>query len=280
MAFGLKLRKYNRTEIEERVQEAAQILGITRLLKRKPKALSGGERQRVAVGRAIVRKPAVFLFDEPLSNLDAKLRVEMRFELKKLHQRLQTTMIYVTHDQVEAMTLGERVVVMRDGTIQQVDKPLAIYDRPVNRFVAGFIGTPPMNFLEGDLVAENGRIDFVCNAIRIALPASLGGAVGEYAGRSVTLGFRPEKLYPPGDPGFEEHSGGRIRANVSVVEPLGNEVLVYFEADGQAFQGKLDAHCELAVGQETEVACDTRQLHIFDRESGENVSLGALTATA
>jgi len=280
MAFGLKLRKYPKREINERVREAARILGITQLLRRKPKALSGGERQRVAVGRAIVRKPAVFLFDEPLSNLDAKLRVEMRFELKRLHQRLQTTMIYVTHDQVEAMTLGERIVVMRDGIIHQVDHPLAVYEKPVNRFVAGFIGTPPMNFIEGELAGGPGRIDFVAGTIRITLPNSFSEAVGDYVGRGVVLGFRPEKLYPPGDPYFAKHPEGRLRATVNVVEPLGNEILVYFSADGRDFQGKLDAHCELTVGQDIEVACDTSQVHIFDRESGENVSLGTVTATA
>jgi len=280
MAFGLKLRKYPKKEIDQRVREAAGVLDIDRLLKRKPKALSGGERQRVAVGRAIVRKPAVFLFDEPLSNLDAKLRVEMRFELKKLHQRLQTTMIYVTHDQVEAMTLGDRVVVMRDGLVQQVDSPLGVYDGPINRFVAGFMGTPPMNFIDGELMVDGGQLRFVAGGFCLALPEALGKKVGAYVGRTVTLGFRPETLYPVGDPIFEKLPGSRVKATVSVVEPLGSEVLVYFTADGRAFQGKLDAHCELAAGQETEVACDTSQVHIFDRESGENVSQDALIGAA
>src|SRR5207248_5982055 len=194
MAFGLKLRKYNKTEIKKRVSDAASILGIEGLLDRKPKALSGGQRQRVAVGRAIVRQPQVFLFDEPLSNLDAKLRVQMRVELKKLHQRLGTTAIYVTHDQVEAMTLGDRVVVMRDGWVQQVGDPMTLYNEPANRFIAGFIGSPAMNFADVRIAGENGGLWAEGEGIRLKVPAHLDNRVGAYAGKPVTIGIRPEDM--------------------------------------------------------------------------------------
>src|SRR5215831_14259513 len=195
MAFGLKMRKFERTEIGTRVQEAAEILGIQNLLKRKPRQLSGGQRQRVALGRAIVRHPLVFLFDEPLSNLDAKLRVQMRVELKKLHTRLSTTAIYVTHDQVEAMTLGDRVVVMRDGVVQQVGEPLELYNAPVNRFVAGFLGSPAMNFVGVRLAGENGGLWAETQGLRLGVPAPLQARLAPYAGKSTTLGVRPEDLH-------------------------------------------------------------------------------------
>src|ERR1700719_2617665 len=194
MAFGLKMRKFERPEIEKRVREAADILGIGELLVRKPRQLSGGQRQRVAVGRAIVRHPRVFLFDEPLSNLDAKLRVQMRVELKKLHERLGTTAIYVTHDQVEAMTLGDRVVVMHDGQVQQVGDPMELYNQPANRFVAGFIGSPAMNFAQVRIAAENGSLWAESEDLRIKVPAPMVGRLGPYAGKEATLGVRPEDL--------------------------------------------------------------------------------------
>src|SRR5579863_9273026 len=194
MAFGLKMRKFEKPEIAKRVQEAAEILGIEQLLKRKPRQLSGGQRQRVALGRAIVRHPQVFLFDEPLSNLDAKLRVQMRVELKKLHERLGTTAIYVTHDQVEAMTLGDRVVVMRDGWVQQVGDPLELYNEPANRFVAGFIGSPAMNFAAVTVSDGNGALWAANDGLRIKVPAALGERVRRYVGQPLTLGIRPEDL--------------------------------------------------------------------------------------
>src|SRR5271167_1002349 len=199
MAFGLKMRKFDRADIAQRVQEAAEILGMQDLLKRKPRQLSGGQRQRVALGRAIVRHPQVFLFDEPLSNLDAKLRVQMRVELKKLHERLGTTAIYVTHDQVEAMTLGDRVVVMCDGRVQQVGDPMELYNEPANRFVAGFIGSPAMNFASVRIVAENGGLWAESKGMRIKVPAPLTNRLGAYAGKEATLGVRPEDLLIAGD---------------------------------------------------------------------------------
>src|ERR1700760_3964472 len=194
MAFGLKMRKFERPEIDQRVRDAADILGIGELLKRKPRQLSGGQRQRVALGRAIVRHPQVFLFDEPLSNLDAKLRVQMRVELKKLHERLGTTAIYVTHDQVEAMTLGDRVVVMRDGRVQQVGDPMELYNEPANRFVAGFIGSPAMNFAPVRIAAQNGSLWAESDDLRIKVPAPIAPRLGRYAGKEATLGVRPEDL--------------------------------------------------------------------------------------
>src|SRR5881398_2085685 len=193
MAFGLKMRKFPKPEIQKRVQDAAEILGIQELLKRKPRQLSGGQRQRVAVGRAIVRHPQVFLFDEPLSNLDAKLRVQMRVELKRLHDRLETTAIYVTHDQVEAMTLGDRVVVMRDGMVKQVGEPLELYERPANRFVAGFIGSPAMNFVDVTIQGDS-NLTAQGTGLRLGIPPSLEGRLGPYKGQRVTLGVRPEDL--------------------------------------------------------------------------------------
>src|SRR6185437_10245530 len=202
MAFGLKMRKFDRSEIAGRVKEAADILGIQELLRRKPRQLSGGQRQRVALGRAIVRHPQVFLFDEPLSNLDAKLRVQMRVELKKIHDRLETTAVYVTHDQVEAMTLGDRVVVMKDGVVQQVGEPLELYNAPANRFVAGFIGSPAMNFATVRLSDADGALWASNDGIRIAVPAEIAGRLRDHAGREVAMGIRPEdlRIAGPGDP--------------------------------------------------------------------------------
>src|SRR6187431_1003234 len=223
MAFGLKMRKFGRDEIAKRVREAADILGIGDLLKRKPRQLSGGQRQRVALGRAIVRHPRVFLFDEPLSNLDAKLRVQMRVELKKLHLRLGTTAIYVTHDQVEAMTLGDRVVVMKDGVVQQVGEPLELYNNPANRFVAGFIGSPAMNFATVTVTEANGSLIAENSGLRIKLPDETAQRLRGHVGRQITLGVRPEDLTVAGagnsdDPSFD--------AVIEVVEQLGSEILL------------------------------------------------------
>ena len=279
MAFGLKLRRYPRAEIDGRVRDAAKLLGIELLLERKPKALSGGQRQRVAVGRAIVRKPAVFLFDEPLSNLDAKLRVEMRAELNKLHRRLETTMIYVTHDQVEAMTLGDRIAVMKDGTLQQVAPPLEIYDRPANRFVAGFIGTPPMNFLSGKVVAENGQLYFDESSTRLRLPERFHEPLAKRVGQAATLGVRPEiivprALRPEADPAHV------LRVKVNVVEPLGDEMFLYLSTAKQDLIAKVDAHQRVAVGEEIEIAVDVARSHVFDAETGENLTVTPATTKA
>jgi len=274
MAFGLKLRRYPRADIQQRVNEAAQILGIQDLLERKPKALSGGQRQRVAVGRAIVRKPAVFLFDEPLSNLDAKLRVEMRAELNKLHRRLETTMIYVTHDQVEAMTLGDRIAVMKDGTLQQVAPPLEIYDCPANQFVAGFIGTPPMNFLTGTLVAQDGSLCFDEGTGTVRLPERFAAALEQRVGQRAVLGVRPEIILIRGDDASAD-ARDVLRAKVNVVEPLGDEMLLYLSTARHDLIAKVDAHRRTDVGQELAIAFDVARSHVFDPDTGVN-----LTATS
>ena len=258
MAFALKLRKLPKAEIDRRVRETAKMLGLTELLERKPKALSGGQRQRVAVGRAIVREPKAFLFDEPLSNLDAKLRVETRAELKALHLRLKTTTVYVTHDQEEAMTLGDRVVVMSKGLVQQVGTPLEVYRRPVNRFVAGFVGMPPMNFLEGRVVREGGRAWFLeegAAGVRIGL-----GAGVEMEG-TAALGIRPEGLR------LAEGNGG-MELKVEVVEPLGDRMDVYARtAAGRRMVARVDALTEVKAGEMRRFAVDEGRMHVF--EAGE-----------
>ena len=231
MAFGLKLRRTPRREIDVRVRDAARVLGIEHLLERKPKALSGGQRQRVAVGRAIVRDPACFLFDEPLSNLDAKLRVETRAELKRLHKRLQTTTIYVTHDQEEAMTLGDRVVVMADGVIRQADTPLKVYNEPADRFVASFLGTPPMNFLNGRVESRGGALRFAGGGFDVALPPVLAGRVADQVDREVVLGIRPEGFYLRRNEAASDEDA-TVEYRVDVVEPLGNTMDVYGATTG------------------------------------------------
>lgn len=269
MAFGLKLRKLPRPEIEQRVREAARILGIEDFLERKPRALSGGQRQRVALGRAIVRQPSVFLLDEPLSNLDAKMRVQMRRELSLLHQRLQTTMIYVTHDQVEAMTLGQRICVMSDGRIQQVGSPLEIYDHPVNRFVAGFIGTPPINFFTGALKHQ---AVFSAPGMQIELGPALGRmAQSARATEDVTFGVRPEDLIlcrnseeQPGTP--------HINATVEIVEKLGDEQLIYCRVEGQDFVAKADSHECVQPGTSIKFAVKMEHTHLFCGPDGRNLA--------
>ena len=279
MAFGLKLRKYPRKEIDDRVKQAARILGITELLDRKPKALSGGQRQRVAVGRAIVRKPAAFLFDEPLSNLDAKLRVEMRRELKQLHHRLGSTMIYVTHDQIEAMTLGDRMAVMDVGLIQQVGEPLTIYDRPNNRFVAGFIGTPPMNFIEGELSQRNGATYFQGHGVTVRLPEELDANLRRDGSQAseVALGIRPEDIYVGGARPDLITEESTMDVEVAVVEPLGDEMILYLTAgpdDNKVdLLAKVDAHYRVKDQSRIQVEMNLRRAHVFDRETGENRTL-------
>ncbi|HOI54484.1 MAG TPA: sn-glycerol-3-phosphate ABC transporter ATP-binding protein UgpC [Phycisphaerae bacterium] len=278
MAFGLRLRRVPKVEIERRVREAARVLGIEALLDRKPKALSGGQRQRVAVGRAIVRQPAAFLFDEPLSNLDAKLRVEMRAELKKLHHRLATTMIYVTHDQIEAMTLADRVVVMNNGRIQQVAPPLRVYDYPANLFVAGFLGTPSMNFIKGRLEGSNGSVRFAVagSDASVTMPPRLASRLRDHAGRDVVLGVRPEGIGHRSE-GAIAGSGNVLPLVVRVVEPLGDEQIVHLEQLGaerpQQLIAKLDSHVKVSVEQRFEAHLNMEKVHVFDSESQQNVSL-------
>jgi multiple sugar transport system ATP-binding protein len=269
LAFGLEMRRLPRPEIDRRVREVAETLGLAELLERRPKELSGGQRQRVALGRAIVRQPQAFLFDEPLSNLDAKLRVQMRAELKKLHRTLRTTTVYVTHDQEEAMTLGDRVVVLKDGRIQQSGSPLEVYDRPANRFVAGFVGTPPMNFLSGRVVAENGHAEFESAGLRLRLPAAMRAA----AGRAMVLGIRPEHFsdQPPQDP---EGRPNALRVRVEAVEPLGDRKDVMMAVPAQpALVGRMEAHAAVREGEEREVYVDLRRAHLFEPgDEGRNAT--------
>ncbi|NNE34183.1 MAG: sn-glycerol-3-phosphate ABC transporter ATP-binding protein UgpC [Rhodothermales bacterium] len=261
MAFGLKLRKFARTEIEERVRQAATILGIDPILDRKPGQLSGGQRQRVAVGRAIVRKPQVFLFDEPLSNLDAKLRVQMRTEISKLHRQLGATMLYVTHDQVEAMTMGDRIVVMKDGHIHQIDSPLNLYDRPINRFVAGFIGSPSMNFVPGKVVRQDGltfRAD--AQAFSISLSESMAGHEGD----EVILGVRPEDVYVAGTSPSRTPRTAEIDTLLEVLEPMGNEVFLYARSLDYQLVARVEPQELPEPGASVRLALDIEKLHFFD----------------
>ena len=264
MAFGLKMRKFEKPEIDQRVRDAADILGIGELLKRKPRQLSGGQRQRVALGRAIVRHPRVFLFDEPLSNLDAKLRVQMRVELKKLHLRLGTTAIYVTHDQVEAMTLGDRVVVMKDGVVQQVGEPLELYNQPANKFVAGFIGSPAMNFAavtvteaDGSLIAEN-------SGLRIKLPDEIAQRLRGHIGREVILGVRPEDLTVAGSADLDHPC---FDAVIEVVEQLGSEILLDMKVGESIMVASVEPTARVRVADKLRVAMRRSRLHVFDAQT-------------
>ncbi|HID95100.1 MAG TPA: sn-glycerol-3-phosphate ABC transporter ATP-binding protein UgpC [Candidatus Latescibacteria bacterium] len=267
MAFGLKLRKYPRREIERRVHEAAEILGITDLLNRKPKALSGGEQQRVAVGRAIVRKPKVFLFDEPLSNLDAKLRVQMRAEICKLHSHLEATIIYVTHDQVEAMTMGQRIVVMRDGVIQQIDTPLNLYNRPANKFVAGFIGSPTMNFIQGTLSKDwRGGLSFSDGVIKLGLPRRHNRRLQSYVGRELILGIRPEDILNPRF-GKSTPETVTIWAKVEVIEPMGNETFLYLNTGSTSLVARFSTTKIPRVGEEMKLMVNMSKCHFFDKDT-------------
>src|SRR5579885_3595117 len=261
MAFGLKMRKFDKAEIRKRVHEAAEILGIQDYLRRKPRQLSGGQRQRVALGRAIVRHPQVFLFDEPLSNLDAKLRVQMRVELKKLHERLGTTAIYVTHDQVEAMTLGDRVVVMRDGWVQQVGDPLELYNEPANRFVAGFIGSPAMNFANVRIAEENGSLWATGDGIRLKVPGAMSNRVGAYAGKEVTFGIRPEDLRVANDADTADLC---LDATVEVVERLGSEILLDVAVGGENMVASVEPTVGARVHDRLRLAVNPARMHFFD----------------
>jgi multiple sugar transport system ATP-binding protein len=261
LAFSLKLAKVPRAEIAEKVARAAAILKIEELLDRRPGQMSGGQRQRVAIGRAIVRNPKIFLFDEPLSNLDAKLRVQMRVELKKLHERLGTTAIYVTHDQVEAMTLGDRVVVMRDGRVQQVGDPMELYNQPANRFVAGFIGSPAMNFAEVRIAAGAGAVWAESDGIRIKVPPALSDRVGPYAGKAVTMGVRPEDMHIAGD---GESSDLAIEAAVEVVERLGAEILLDVAIGGATMVASVEPTAKAKVHERLRLALNPDRLHFFD----------------
>jgi multiple sugar transport system ATP-binding protein len=270
MAFGLRLRHIPKQEIIQRVSEAADILGIKRLLDRKPRELSGGERQRVAVGRAIVRKPLVFLFDEPLSNLDAKMRVQMRTEIHKLHIRLQTTIIYVTHDQVEAMTMGDRIAVMKDGVLQQVADPVTIYDRPKNKFVAGFIGSPPMNFMRGTIIKKNGRIYFNEGKIMVKLVKDMYDKIMPYVGRDIIFGIRCEDIY---DKLFvsEAPPENIVRVNCEVYEPMGSEVYLYLNTGKNTFIARVGAHDKPKVNQDMDVVFDMSKVHFFNKDTEETI---------
>ena len=266
MSFGLRLRRYPRQEITKRVVDAAAILGIKPLLNRRPKELSGGERQRVAVGRAIVRKPLVFLFDEPLSNLDAKLRVLMRTEIHKLHLRLSTTMIYVTHDQTEAMTMGDRIAVMKDGIVQQLADPITIYDHPVNKFVASFIGSPPMNFMLGRLLKKDGRFYFDEGRIMVKLVEEMYKNIGPYQGKEVYLGIRPEEIY---DKLFVSSAPPEniVRVTCEVVEPMGSEVYLYLNTGRHNFIARVGAHDRPPINQDMDLVFDMSKVHFFDKDT-------------
>ena len=266
MAFGLKLRKTPKSEIDRRVKEAAEILGIGHLLGRKPKQLSGGQRQRVAVGRAIVREPAVFLFDEPLSNLDAKLRVQTRAEISKLHQRLQTTFIYVTHDQVEAMTMASRIAVMKDGVLQQLDSPQNLYDRPTNVFVAGFIGSPSMNFFDARVKRDNGKVVVETGSFNITVPDGRAAPYQGHDGKSVVLGIRPEDVHDPNfaPPGIHT---ALIPANVEVTELMGNEVFLYLKTGEKNYVGRVDPRSQARIGHDIQVALNLDNMHLFDKDT-------------
>jgi multiple sugar transport system ATP-binding protein len=292
MAFGLLLRRTHgvwdnpfgfilanrrwrqardeRFEIDRRVKEAAEILGIKELLHRRPRALSGGQRQRVAVGRAIVRQPKAFLFDEPLSNLDAKLRIGMRAELKRLHRQVQTTTVYVTHDQEEAMTLGDRVVVMKDGVIHQLASPFEVYEQPANRFVAGFVGTPPMNFLEGRIVREQDRLVFDEGSFRLAISPAHRDKLASHVDQPATLGIRPEMLRPAADRG-----PATIQLEVNVVEPLGDRIDIYASTPKHpTIICRIDSGTRVQEGQSVTMAVDMERVHFFaPSEDGRNLTI-------
>ena len=268
MAFGLKLRKTPKAEIEKRVKEAAKVLDIEHLLDRKPKALSGGQRQRVALGRAIVRDPKVFLLDEPLSNLDAKLRVAMRTEINKLHKRLQTTFIYVTHDQTEAMTMGTRIVVMKDGVVQQVDSPANIYTKPCNMFVAGFIGSPQMNFINATLVKKDDGLyaEFDGESVKIPESKAAKEEVKAYIGKEVVLGIRPEDLHDD-EAYVANYPQDTVKANVDVTEMMGAETYLYLTIANKPFVARVNQRSTAKLGDTIDIVVDTNKIHLFDKDT-------------
>ncbi len=273
LAFGLKLRKTPKKEIERRVQEAAELLAIGELLDRKPKQLSGGQRQRVALGRAIVREPKVFLMDEPLSNLDAKLRVQTRAELIRLHERLQTTVIYVTHDQTEAMTMGSRIAVLRDGALQQLGIPQTVYDNPSNMFVAGFIGSPAMNFFDAKIsgTVDEMMVELGAGAISLQVPPDLRSKFADYLGKDVIFGLRPEDMFDPVFAPSRATLDQRVMGKIDVLEPLGSEVYLYMIAGDDSFIARVDPRTQAVAGTEYELIFDMNTMHVFDPATQESV---------
>jgi multiple sugar transport system ATP-binding protein len=286
MSFGLRLKRtptpgvwpfnsrrtFTRSEIDRRVNEAAEMLGLAGLLLRKPKELSGGQRQRVALGRAIVREPKVFLMDEPLSNLDAKLRVQTRAELIKLHRRLGITTVYVTHDQVEAMTMGDRIAVMNNGLIQQVDAPLKLYNEPANLFVAGFIGSPAMNFVPATVRADGASLCVDAGSFKVTLPEEQARRAQSHVGKACTFGIRPEDIYDRALSGLvEAHSGNTVTADVDVVEPLGNDVEMYLKVGDVSLIAMIDSTTKARTGERIDVIFDMRRSHLFDKETEQAV---------
>lgn len=271
MAFGLRLRKTPKNIIDERVREAAKSLGIEQLLERRPRQLSGGQRQRVAVGRAIVREPEVFLMDEPLSNLDAKLRVEARSFISKLHQRLETTFVYVTHDQVEAMTMGTRICVLNAGDLQQLDTPFNLYHNPTNVFVAGFIGSPSMNFFDATLVQTDSGMAVDTGIFQLPIPADRAEYFKSHLGKSVVFGVRPEDIH---DQDFQPANINPVplEANVDVIEQMGNEMIVYFEEGGKTFIGRLDPRTQARIGGRMNVVINLDNIHLFDAVTEQSLS--------
>src|SRR5512143_2590377 len=272
MAFALKLRKMPKPEIDQRVKKAAQTLGIEQLLPRKPRQLSGGQRQRVAVGRAIVREPTLFLFDEPLSNLDAKLRVQPRAEITKLHQQLATTFIYVTHDQTEAMTMGTRIAVMKDGLLQQVDSPQQLYDHQDNMFVAGFIGSPSMNFFEVTVKGTADNVEVEGDGFKLPVPAERAAGLKSYIGKQVFMGIRPEDLYDADYVAPNIHPGN-IDAQVEVTELMGNEVFVYLLTGGHSYIARVDPRSKARVGNDVRVVANLDNVHFFEKDTPDNRAL-------
>ncbi len=269
MAFGLELRKIPKKEIEERVNRAAEMLELSAMLKRRPHELSGGQRQRVAMGRAIVRNPSVFLFDEPLSNLDAKLRTQMRIEIKRLHRKVQTTTVYVTHDQVEAMTLADRIVVMRDGYIEQVGKPIEIFQNPINTFVAGFIGSPPMNLIPAAVVQSDGKFCLRVNEyLRLPIPEKSGMKIQQ--GARVVMGLRTEDIFPD-DSSLSFPNEWKAEGIAEVVEPLGSETNIHMDFKGIRLTAKCDGRRQIQAGDRVPVSLNLNHLHIFDAQSGLSV---------
>ena len=272
MAFGLKLKKTPKKVIKEKVEHAAQILDITHLLDRRPKDMSGGQRQRVAIGRAIVRDPKVFLFDEPLSNLDAKLRVQMRAEIKKLHKTLDATIVYVTHDQIEAMTMGDRIVVLKDGIVQQFDTPMNLFNNPQNKFVAGFIGSPSMNFIPGE-IADQGELVFQSKDLKFGVPDDLTAGLKPYAGKEVIFGFRPEYVY---DKTIEKNKrlSQDMEIQISALEPIGSETFVYFHFTGNpehTFCFRSDSQIHYTLGDKITIGVDIDRLRFFDANSEQRI---------
>ncbi|MBL7107993.1 MAG: sn-glycerol-3-phosphate ABC transporter ATP-binding protein UgpC [Candidatus Cloacimonetes bacterium] len=270
MAFALKLRKMPKNEIDKNVKSAANLLGINELLKRKPKQLSGGQRQRVALGRAIVRNPKVFLFDEPLSNLDAKLRVQMRAEIIKLHKKLETTIIYVTHDQVEAMTMGNKIVVMKDGIVHQIDSPINIYNHPNNKFVAGFIGSPAINFFDGKLKNDGKKLLFETSGFSVEIPNKFKKHLSNFDGDSVIMGVRPEDVYHKPYSTLAEIPA-EIKATVEVVEPLGSEFIINLFAGENKFTGRIEPKEEPKMGSEIDIIFDLKRAHFFDVKTEKTI---------